>query len=204
MIKIVDSEMGNIRSVLNAFLQFGAAVEIAKTPKDLDSASHIVLPGVGAFGHGMNALRSNGFADEIYKQIVTHNKFFLGICLGMQVLADIGNEFGSHQGLGIIRGSVKKLEDPTGTLTLPHVGWNEVTFQKKHFLFDKIKDSSDFYFVHSYHFLPSNPSDIGAITEYGCEFASVILKDNILATQFHPEKSQECGLQLLLNFSNWT
>lgn len=194
--------MGNLRSVQKAFEKLGFCAFITKEHKFIEESSHIVLPGVGAFGDAMKNLQNLGFVETLNKEVIQNKKPFLGICLGMQLLASKGYEMGEHNGLGWIDGEVVKFRFDTN-LKIPHVGWNNVHYAKASVLFDGIKESSDFYFVHSYHFDVKNRADILSYTDYGFDFVSSIAKDNIFGVQFHPEKSQESGLKLLQNFASF-
>jgi glutamine amidotransferase len=157
------------------------------------------LPGVGAFGDGMANLKKFGLVDILRKEVLEQKKPFLGICLGMQMLADIGMEGGNHNGLGWIAGISRKLEGDQVPLRLPHVGWNDVSVSKNSILFGGVKRPI-FYFVHSYHIVPKDVSIISGYCRYGEKFAAAIEKDNIFGVQFHPEKSQDDGLKVLDNF----
>jgi len=200
-IAIIDYGMGNLRSVVNAFNAIGYLASIVQDPNDLSQASHIVLPGVGAFGDGMKNLRSSGWLDVLEKEIIEKRKPFLGICLGMQLLATMGTEYGLHEGLNWISGTVKKIEGNDPQIRVPHVGWNDVFFLKKDGLYREMGNSQTFYFVHSYVFDVKDKNNIvSGLTGHGIEFISSIEKDNIYATQFHPEKSQKIGLKVLENF----
>ena len=200
-IAIIDYGMGNLRSVANAFNAIGYLASIVQNPNDLSQASHIVLPGVGAFGDGMKNLRLSGWLDILEREIIEKRKPFLGICLGMQLLATMGTEYGLHEGLNWISGTVKKIESNDPQIRVPHVGWNDVLFLKKDELYKDLGDSQAFYFVHSYVFdVKDKSSVVSGVTGHGIEFISSIEKDNIYATQFHPEKSQKIGLKVLENF----
>lgn len=200
-IAIIDYGMGNLRSVVNAFNAIGYVASIVQDPNDLSQASHIVLPGVGAFGDGMKNLRSSGWLDVLEKEIIEKRKPFLGICLGMQLLATMGTEYGLHEGLNWISGTVKKIEGNDPQIRVPHVGWNDVVFLKKDGLYREMGNLQTFYFVHSYVFDVKDKNNIvSGLTGHGIEFISSIEKDNIYATQFHPEKSQKIGLKVLENF----
>lgn len=204
MIAIVDYGMGNLRSVVNAFQYLGEDVTIALKPTDLDEATHIVLPGVGAFADAMDNLRKSDIIDALCRQVFEKRKPFLGICLGMQLLAKVGHEYGENFGLGWIDAEVIKFEFENQGLKIPHVGWNDIYPQVNHPLFLKLnRQHATFYFVHSYYMACANDENIAALCEYGNEFAAAVWQDNIFGTQFHPEKSQENGLQLLDNFINW-
>lgn len=199
MIVIIDYEMGNVRSVLNAFLMITKDVLITQKREDIEKAEKIVLPGVGAFGEGMKNLKELGLIPVLEEQVLKAKKPFLGICVGMQLLADEGFEFGHHRGLGWIPGSVKRLE--VGDLVLPHVGWNDLHLnQPAHLLVERLPEKSDFYFVHSYAFSPKNASDTVAMSHYGQDFTAIVAREHIFGVQFHPEKSQKTGKVLLENF----
>lgn len=199
---IIDYNAGNVESVFNALSLVAPDFEIKISNKisDLENASHIILPGVGAFGDCMENLRAiDGLIDALKKQILVEKKPFFGICVGMQVLANKGFEDGEHEGLGFIEGSVKKIIEPN--LKIPHMGWNEVNFaQNSHPFLSDIKSGEHFYFANSYHFICKNADDELASFNYGSKRSAIIAKDNIFATQFHPEKSGEAGLKLLKNF----
>lgn len=205
-IVIIDYGSGNLQSVFNALETVKSAnqtVQISSNPQDLKSATHIILPGVGAFGNCAASLRSiDGMIDELKLQVLENKKPFLGICVGMQLLADFGLEYGKNEGLGFISGSVVEIDNQQGSLKVPHVGWNDITIKKPHPILKDIKDGDDFYFVHSFHFKAENQEDVVATVNYGSDLVSIISKDNIVATQFHPEKSSSSGLKLLKNFIN--
>ena len=189
--------MGNVASVKKAFEKIGAQVKISNSKKDIEKAEYLVLPGVGAFGDGIKNLTKFYLVDILNKAVLIDKKPFLGICLGMQLLADKGLEFGTHQGLGWIKGEVVKLKSPR----LPHIGWNNIKIIKND-LFQDIPDDN-FYFVHSYVLKPKNKSITTSTCKYGAEFPASIQYGNIFATQFHPEKSQLSGLKVLDNFLNF-
>lgn len=196
---IVDYGMGNLQSIRRAFEECGANVVISNDPKSIKCASRIVLPGVGAFADAMNNLNIQGWT-VFLKQAVETGVPLLGICLGMQLLADRGTEGGETNGLGFISGEVIKFKLNIHNLRIPHVGWNDIKIEKEHALFSGISNGTDYYFVHSYHFVPQNIENILATTSYGPDFVSVVLKDNVIGVQFHPEKSQSAGFCLLNNF----
>lgn len=201
MITIVDYGVGNLRSVQKAFEHVGAPAAISSDPAALqaavwDPASGIVLPGVGAFGDGMRELKSRGLARPL-QRLASSGTPLLGICLGMQLLFERSEEMGEHQGLGLLPGQV--LRFPPGALKVPHVGWNQLRL-RPHPLLAGIAGGAYAYFVHSYYALPAEPADVLATTDYGLEFAAVVGRDRVWGAQFHPEKSQEVGLQLLANF----
>lgn len=197
MIAVIDYGMGNLRSVEKAFIKIGASVKVTNSPKDLRDATSIVLPGVGAFRDCIDNLNRLGLTSVIIDAINV-GKPFLGICLGMQILFEKSQEFGSHKGLGVFKGNVPKFT--SSTLKVPHMGWNKVSLRKKNPLFDGIEDGQYFYFVHSYYVAPKDEEIIAGTTEYGGTFTSMIQRDNVYATQFHPEKSQRVGLKILENF----
>lgn len=195
--------MGNLRSVQKAFEAIGVGAVISADHKVIKNADAIVLPGVGAFKDGMQNLKTLGLLSLLQDEVIVQQKPFLGICLGMQLIAAKSYEHGESEGLGWIDARVVKFEFPpqaTG-LKIPHVGWNNVRYTKEHALFGNIPDNSDFYFVHSYHFQTDEEVVIGK-TDYGYDFISSISQGNIHAVQFHPEKSQTVGLRLLQNFLN--
>lgn len=198
-IVIIDYGMGNLRSVQKAFEKIGFVAIISSDHGTIKQASHIVLPGVGAFGDAMKNLQKLGLVEVLNEEVLQNKKPFLGICLGMQLLADKSYENGEHKGFGWIEGEVVRF-DTKENLKVPHVGWNSVKYTKPSLLFNTLSDESDFYFVHSYHFKAKNKEDILSITDYGFDFVSSVAKDNIFGVQFHPEKSQESGLKILQNF----
>ncbi len=200
MIVVVNYGLGNLFSVAKALEEVGAEVLISEKPEDLKRASHIVLPGVGAFGDGMDYLKKAGLDVVLTEEVIKNKKPFLGICLGLQLLGDLGYEYGEHRGLGWIKGEVRKLDVEKLGLKVPHIGLNNLTFKKESRLFKGIKPDADFYFVHSYQLHCVSSSDVVATTFYGEEITAVIERENIFAVQFHPEKSQENGLKLLENF----
>ncbi|MEJ2519602.1 MAG: imidazole glycerol phosphate synthase subunit HisH [Desulfuromonadales bacterium] len=204
MITIIDYEMGNLRSVAKAFEKLGFAARVSSNPADLLATDKIVLPGVGAFRDCITNLRDGGFVEPLL-QHVTAGKPMLGICLGMQMLFDESEEFGHHQGLGLIPGKV--LRFPAGMreggepLKVPHMGWNTIRLQRAAPIFSGVADGSYVYFVHSYYCTAENAKDIAASCRYGdIEFCASVWRDNIMATQFHPEKSQQIGLKIFENF----
>lgn len=197
MITIVDYGMGNVASVRNALALLGAEGLLTSKAEDLARATHIVLPGVGAYKDGMDAIRSRGLVPLLRKEVLENKKPFLGICLGMQLLTERGEEGGGAEGLGFIAGTTRKLE--AGGLRLPHIGWDDVAAKPGALLFADTP-SNDFYFVHSYIVEPADAAVVAATCAYGETFAAAVQKDNIYGVQFHPEKSQKNGLQVLRNF----
>lgn len=204
-ILIIDYGMGNLFSVKKSFEKCGADAFVSADPKDINQADKVVLPGVGAFKSAIDRLKKYAWFDAIRKACCREGKPMLGICLGMQLLADKSDESSNGQsveGLGIIPGHVKRFTSTALNERIPHVGWNEVHFRDDHALFDSIRNGSDFYFVHSYHFIPSDDDYAVSHTPYCGKFVSSINKNNIFGVQFHPEKSSHCGLQLIKNFIN--
>jgi len=202
---IIDYGSGNLHSAHKAFVKAlenagkQGEVIISNNPDKLDYATHIVLPGVGAFGDCMKGLQAvTGMVAKLKEQVLKNKKPFLGICVGMQMLAEKGFENGEHEGLGWLKGNVEKI--PAGkNLRIPQMGWNSIKIKKKSRLMNGLEDGSDFYFVHSY-FMETAQDNITAITEYGIDITAVVEKENIFGVQFHPEKSQHNGLKLINNF----
>lgn len=200
MLHIVDYGMGNLRSVQKAFEKLGFEAVITASPRDLATADQVVLPGVGAFRDAIAELRRLDFVPAIHDAVAS-GKPFLGICLGLQLLFDVSYEDGEHEGLGIVPGKVVRFAPQPG-LKVPHMGWNSLNIQQpSHPMLSGVAPGSHVYFVHSYHVVPSDPSLIAATSHHGSEFVAMIAKGNLTATQFHPEKSQKVGLQLLKNFA---
>lgn len=199
---VVDYGMGNLHSVRHALEAAGAHVEVTSRPDTLEAADRIVLPGVGAFAECVENLRASGMVEALEEQVLKNGKPLLGICLGLQVLAREGHEMQVHQGLNWLPASVRKL-DPGRGLKVPHVGWNDVTPCGAHPLFHGFRPAPTFYFLHSYALVPDDPALVAATTDYGGRVTAAIARDNIFATQFHPEKSQENGQRLLRNFLAW-
>ena len=201
MIAVIDYGMGNLRSVSKALESVGAKVEVTNDAKVIRKARAIVLPGVGAFHQGMQNLKALGFIDLI-REAVDEEKFLLGICLGFQLLFEESEEHGTHPGLGLLKGRVKRLEGP---VKIPHMGWNKITIKARREpdIFKGIPDGSYFYFVHSYYALPEDENLIASTTTYAIEFASSIAQGRLWAVQFHPEKSYKLGLKILENFNEY-
>ena len=202
-IAVVNYGMGNLGSVRRAFEDIGAEVCVANHPAAIYDANRIVLPGVGAFTEGMKCLTNSGWASALHEVVIQQGKPLLGICLGMQMLATTGHEGGETNGLGFIPGKVKRLDAIGCKLRIPHVGWNEVNYRKDDVLFDGIPDRSDFYFVHSYAFVPENQEHLIATTSYDCDVAATIRNGNVFGCQFHPEKSSKAGRRILKNFMDY-
>lgn len=198
MIAIIDYQMGNLRSVQKGFEKVGHQATITSDPAVLARADKVVLPGVGAFGDAMAELKRRELVEPI-RQAVDAGKPFLGVCLGLQLLFDVGYENGRHEGLGIVPGEVVRFELPS-EFKVPHMGWNQLSIRRPAPVFNGIGDGTNVYFVHSYYGLPDDVNVVAATSSYGVEFCAALWKDNIVATQFHPEKSQDAGLQILKNF----
>jgi imidazole glycerol-phosphate synthase subunit HisH len=202
-IAIVDYGMGNVRSLSNAFEYLGHDVLITADHGELAAAERIVLPGVGAFGDAMAAIRERGLQDVLTRLALHERKPVLGVCLGMQLFAKSSSEHGTHEGLGWIDADVRRLEVPDG-LKVPHVGWNDLHFPDGDWLFRGVQPTqANFYFVHSFHMVCHNSADLLATTDYGGPVTAVVRSGNLLAAQFHPEKSQDNGLKLLANWVGW-
>lgn len=203
MIAIVDYGMGNQHSVLNALRYLGVPAEVAADPETVRRADRVILPGVGAFGAAMENLNRSGLREAMNEAVLERGRPFLGICLGMQLVAARGTEKGLYEGLGWIAGEVRRMAPTDPGLKLPHVGWNDIVIEKDLPLFQGLKKERAFYFVHSYALCPEESGSVAAVCEYGDSFVAAVYRDNIFATQFHPEKSQKNGLMILENFSQW-
>jgi glutamine amidotransferase len=205
MITIIDYGMGNLRSVQKGFERLGFTAKVTSDPGEVERAGKLVLPGVGAFRDCMDNLRSGGFVEPI-KQHIEDGRPFLGICLGLQLLFTESEEFGRHQGLGIIPGRVvrfpSEMRQGGEELKVPHMGWNQITVCREAPIFKGVADGSSVYFVHSYYVVPEDEGVVATVTDYGISFCSSIWRDNVMATQFHPEKSQKVGLAMLKNFGD--
>jgi len=200
-IGIIDYGMANLRSVQKAFETVGARAQIISTPEEIDHADKIVLPGVGAFADAVRTLREKELAGPILSHI-DQGKPFLGICLGLQMLFDVGYEDGQHQGLGVLKGKCVRFDvDDTLHLKVPHMGWNQLQVRRPSPLYKDLPDGAGVYFVHGYHVVPDDDSVVATTTDYGRPFVSSVWRDNVMATQFHPEKSQRVGLKILSNFA---
>lgn len=203
MIAIVDYGMGNVRSLRNAFEYLGEDVIVTSDPTELDAADRIVLPGVGAFGDAMAAIRERSLEQVLTYQALELKKPVLGICLGMQLFAKTSIEHGEHRGLGWIDADIHRL-DVAAPLKVPHVGWNDLHFSADDWLFQGIRPGeANFYFVHSFHMVCHCASNRIATTDYGGNVTAVIRCGNLVAAQFHPEKSQDNGLKMLGNWVHW-
>jgi imidazole glycerol-phosphate synthase subunit HisH len=195
-VAIIDYGVGNLRSVEKAFAATGCKAIISSDESVLRGAERLVLPGVGAFAACMKALQERGF-DRLVKDRVSEGTPLLGVCVGMQLLFDESEEFGSTRGLGLLRGSVRRFN---GDLVVPHIGWNRIHQTRAHELFAGVEEESFCYFVHSFYCEPGDESVVVGETEYAVRYASVVAKANVCGVQFHPEKSQEVGLRMLKNF----
>lgn len=208
MIAVVDYGMGNLRSVQKALECVGLDACLTNDPAVVKNSDALVLPGVGAFRDCMDNLRRLELEDSV-KSFIKAGKPFLGICLGLQVLLSSSEEFGLTGGLDLVKGKVVAFEkdmknEETGeSLKVPHMGWNSIKIKNKSPLFKGIRENEFFYFVHSYYVKTENKDVVSSLTDYGKEFVSSIWKDNMVATQFHPEKSQTAGLKMLENFGKW-
>ena len=203
MIAIVDYDMGNLKSVQKAFEAVGHLAAVTRDPKAIADASHVVLPGVGAFGDCMRNLERYGLVEPVTKAIAA-GKPFLGICLGFQLLFSESEEFGTHRGLGVIPGKVVRFPSngSPAHLKVPHMGWNAIAIGKRPPVLEGVPDGAFMYFVHSYYVVPDDRAVACTMTDYGTPFVSSIARDNIFACQFHPEKSQAEGLKIIRNFGS--
>jgi len=201
VIAIVDYDMGNLKSVQKAFEAVGHRAAVTRDPKAIADASHVVLPGVGAFGDCMRNLERYGLVEPVTKAIAA-GKPFLGICLGFQLLFTESEEFGRHRGLGVIPGKVVRFSSNGSPvhLKVPHMGWNSIAIGKRPPVLEGVPDGAFMYFVHSYYVVPDDRAVACTMTDYGTPFVSSIARDNIFACQFHPEKSQQDGLRIIRNF----
>lgn len=200
-IALIDFGAGNLHSVHNALMAAGAGnVEVTDDPATVTRADRIILPGVGAFGACRDALFAiDGMIDALEQRVQKEGVPFLGICVGMQMLADRGIEYGAHDGLGWIGGTVRTIEPADGKIKIPHMGWNDVTPTAGHDLLEP----GEAYYLHGYHFAVADPADILATTDHGGSLVSAVGRDNIVGVQFHPEKSQAYGLAFLQRFLEW-
>lgn len=203
-VAIINYGMGNLGSVRRAFEDIGAEAYFANHPAAIYDANRVVLPGVGAFAEGMKCLSDGGWVDALHDVVTQQRKPLLGICLGMQMLASAGHEGGLSAGLCFIPGQVQRLDMLGCKLRIPHVGWNEVSYKTNDAIFNEIPDSSDFYFVHSYAFVPENDEHLIATVPYDLDVAAVVRNGNVFGCQFHPEKSSKAGRQLLKNFMSYS
>ena len=195
-IAIVDYGAGNLGSVANAIVKLGYEPKVTDRPSEVLSATAVILPGVGAAGDAMENLKAIGMADVI-RELIDAKRHLFAVCVGLQLLFSGTEEGGWHECLNVLPGTVRRL--PVG-LKIPHMGWNQVKQTVKHPVFDAIPDEANFYFVHSYYVDPEDKSVTAGTTDYGISISSVIIKDNLVATQFHPEKSGDWGLRMYSNF----
>lgn len=200
MIAIIDYGAGNLQSVKKAFDFIDTESVITDKPKVINACDKILLPGVGSFGDAMNSMREKNLIETV-KENALSGKPFLGICLGLQLLFEGSEESPGVSGLGIFKGKIKKIPNDMG-LKIPHIGWNSLNIRQNDTIFKDVSQNSYVYFVHSYCLKADDENDVAAVTNYGMDFHSAVGKDNIFATQFHPEKSGEVGLQILKNFAN--
>jgi glutamine amidotransferase len=199
MIAIVDYQMGNLRSVQKGFERVGHEATITSDPVALRRAEKVVLPGVGAFGDAMDELRRRNLVDPI-REGIEQGKPFLGICLGLQLLFDVSHEGGQHEGLGVLAGEVVRFQLPAA-YKVPHMGWNQARIVRPAPILESVEDNTHFYFVHSYYVVPRDPDVVSIETDYHQPFCAMVWRDNLFATQFHPEKSQAKGLEILRGFA---
>lgn len=200
IIGLINYGAGNFSSVRNAVSHLGLEYIEITAPEDFETATHLILPGVGAFAAAMRNMMRLNLIEDLLEQILHKQKAFLGICVGMQILATAGHEFESSAGLNLVEGDCLKIDAPV-EFRLPHIGWNELVVHRSVPLFNGMRDNPVFYFVHSYHLQPHDRATIVATCDYGAEVVSVVQRDNIYGVQFHPEKSQHDGLRLLKNFA---
>lgn len=199
MIAIVDYQMGNLRSVQKGFEKVGHAAVVTSDARELAAADHVVLPGVGAFRDAIGELKRRDLVGPL-RDIVASGKPFLGICLGLQLLFDVSYEDGEYEGLGILAGKVVRFQPPA-EYKVPHMGWNQTRIVRRAPILDGISDGAYFYYVHSYYVEPADRSCVALEADYPAPFCAAVWRDNLFATQFHPEKSQADGLRLLANFA---
>lgn len=209
-IAIIDYGSGNLRSAAKAFERaaheagLNIPINVTAAPDDVRAADRVVLPGVGAFGDCKSGLEAlPGMMDALQEAVQKNAKPFLGICVGMQLLADTGYEHGTHEGFGWIPGEVAPIKPNDDGLKIPHMGWNDLSFTQTHAMFDGITAGTHAYFVHSYGFVCADKNNVVATVDYGGTITAAIGRDNLIATQFHPEKSQAMGLKFITNFLQW-
>ena len=203
-VTIVDYQSGNISSVINSFTEVAKGkvnLEVTSNIKKIKSSDKIVLPGQGSFKSCVDSLNKiNGLVDTLKDFVIINKKPLLGICVGLQMFADIGYEETETKGLGWISGKVSKIDNQDGKFKLPHIGWNEINIVKDSKIFKDIENNSHMYFVHSYEFVPNDKKVISATTDYSTKVVCSVEKENIFGTQFHPEKSDKSGLKIINNF----
>ena len=205
-VTIVDYQSGNISSVINSFTEVAKGkvnLEVTSDIKKIKSSDKIVLPGQGSFKSCVDSLNSiNGLVDTLKEFAITNKKPLLGICVGLQMFAEVGYEEVETKGLGWIPGKVSRIDNQNGKYKLPHIGWNEIEIQKESKIFKDVKNKSHMYFVHSYEFIPKEKSVILATTDYSSKMVCAVERENLFGTQFHPEKSDKIGLKIIKNFIN--
>ena len=205
-VTIVDYNSGNISSVINSFKEVAkdkVNIEVTADLNKINSSDKVVLPGQGSFKSCVDALNKiNGLTEALHEFAINNKKPLLGICVGLQMFADIGYEETETKGLGWISGKVSKIDNQNGKYKLPHIGWNQINVVKQSKIFENIENNSHMYFVHSYEFLPNDKNVISATTDYSTNIVCSVEKENIFATQFHPEKSDKLGLKIIDNFIN--
>ena len=205
-VTIVDYSSGNISSVINSFKEVAqnkATIEVTSDLNKIKSSDKIVLPGQGSFKSCVDALKKiNGLTDTLNEFAINHKKPLLGICVGLQMFADVGYEETETKGLGWISGKVSKIDNQNGKFKLPHIGWNQISILKDSKIFKEVENNSHMYFVHSYEFIPTDINFISATTDYSTKVVCSVEKENIFGTQFHPEKSDKTGLKIIDNFIN--
>ena len=203
-VTIVDYSSGNISSVINSFKEVAqnkATIEVTSDLKKIKSSDKIVLPGQGSFKSCVDALNKiSGLNDTLNELVIANKKPILGICVGLQMFADVGYEETETKGLGWISGKVTKIDNQNGKFKLPHIGWNQINILKDSRIFEEVENNSHMYFVHSYEFIPTDNKVISATTDYSTKVVCSVEKDNIFGTQFHPEKSDKTGLKIINNF----
>lgn len=202
MIVMIDMGLGNLRSVANAFRRIDLDVAVTESPAEARRADALILPGVGAFGDGMAGLAAKGLVEPIREHVLVEKKPLLGICLGMQLLAERSEELGSHEGLGLLPGRITRLRPSSPQCRVPNMGWCDLTVRKRGVLFSGFPDGKSVYFAHSYHFACGDPDDAAATFDYcGDAVVAAVERDNLFGLQFHPEKSQDAGLAVLSAFA---
>lgn len=199
-ILLLDTGIGNIQSVANVLEHLGASFLISDDVTELRTADKIIFPGVGTYGNAVERITRKGLYEPIRGALLKEKKLCLGICVGMQVFSEFGHEFGNHKGLGVIPGVVKKIDTSGEKLQLPHVGWNDVEHSGTSALFKDIPQGTSFYFLHSFHFVPTDERRVSSRVRYGGNVVAAIESENVFGVQFHPEKSQGPGIQLIRNF----
>jgi len=201
MISVVSYGVGNLGSIFNMLRKLGVAAAAASTPDDISRAERIILPGIGAYDHGMESLSEHGLVEPLRQRVLQDRVPLLGICLGMQLLGK-GSEEGNRSGLGLIDADCVRFNaNGSQTLKIPHMGWKTLAFRQPSPLTDRLDSESRFYFVHSYHVVCHSPGDVLATANYGVEFTAMVHRENIWGAQFHPEKSHRFGMTLLENFA---